>query len=156
MYNTCDRAAPFGSRVKKRDRLGLHCLTVLRDWLVEEHRKRGIASCGRVKSSYHRGEAGLATGLNLEAPSPGARFALAGHRLLGHSQSLDVRRAALATGGSGWYHRHRIPTQRYTEVKCLCTLLWPSRGTARGRRSTGMASGAPRTESRRGCLVPRA
>ncbi|CAE7304679.1 unnamed protein product, partial [Symbiodinium microadriaticum] len=72
-------------------------------------------------------EAGLATGLNLEAPSLGARFALAGHRLLGHSQSLDVRRAALATGGSGWYHRHRIPTQRYAEVKCLCTLLWPSR-----------------------------
>ena len=28
MYNTCDRAAPFGSRVKKRDRLGLYCLTV--------------------------------------------------------------------------------------------------------------------------------
>ena len=27
MYNTCDRAAPFGSRVKKRDRLGLYCLT---------------------------------------------------------------------------------------------------------------------------------
>ena len=102
-------------------------MSVLRDWLVEEHRKRGIASCGRVKSSYHRGEAGLATGLNLEAPSLGARFALAGHRLLGHSQSLGVRRAALATGGSGWYHRHRIPTQRYAEVKCLCTLLWPSR-----------------------------
>ena len=28
MYNTCDRAAPFGSRVKKRDRLGLYCLTL--------------------------------------------------------------------------------------------------------------------------------
>ena len=27
MYNACDRAAPFGSRVKKRDRLGLYCLT---------------------------------------------------------------------------------------------------------------------------------
>ena len=27
MYNTCDRAALFGSRVKKRDRLGLYCLT---------------------------------------------------------------------------------------------------------------------------------
>ena len=27
MYNTCDREAPFGSRVKKRDRLGLYCLT---------------------------------------------------------------------------------------------------------------------------------
>ena len=106
---------------------GWQNMSVLRAWLVEEHRKRGIASCGRVKSSYHRGEAGLATGLNLEAPSLGARFALAGHRLLGHSQSLDVRRAALATGGSGWYHRHRIPTQRYAEVKCLCTLLWPSR-----------------------------
>ena len=29
MYNTCDRAAPFGSRVKKRDRLGLYCLTLM-------------------------------------------------------------------------------------------------------------------------------
>ena len=27
MYNACDRAAPFGSREKKRDRLGLYCLT---------------------------------------------------------------------------------------------------------------------------------
>ena len=27
MYNACYRAAPFGSREKKRDRLGLYCLT---------------------------------------------------------------------------------------------------------------------------------
>ena len=106
---------------------GWQNIHVLRDWLIEERRKRGIASCGRVKTSYHRGTVGLATGLNLDAPCPSTRFALSGHRLLGHSPSLDIRRASLATGGSSWYHRQRIPTQHASEVKCLCNLLWPSR-----------------------------
>ena len=29
---------------------GWQNIHVLRDWLIEEHRKRGIASCGRVKN----------------------------------------------------------------------------------------------------------
>ena len=56
-----------------------------------------------------------------------ARYALLGHASLATDDNLAVRRAALASGGSGWYAAARKQVPRGFEVTCCYGLKWPSR-----------------------------
>ena len=67
---------PDGSELSRRDtagrlrvlRPGLDGFSVVFKWLRQHYRQNLVACTGRVKRSYHRHEAGLATGLDLPKP----------------------------------------------------------------------------------------
>ena len=60
----------------------------------------------------------LAVGLDLPRPGSSVRFALEGHcRVFAQASSSEVRRAALATGGTGWHYAAKVPR---------ATKPWPS------------------------------
>ncbi|CAE7373819.1 unnamed protein product [Symbiodinium natans] len=106
---------------------GYDNLGVLKHWLKEEHQRRGVHRCGRVKRSLHRAEPECARGLALPGPPHGQHHALAGHRLLGRQGPVELRRAAMATGGSAWHTAAKLRRPRDVPVQCLCGGLWPSR-----------------------------
>ena len=99
---------------------------ILRHWLTEAHKAQAIATCGRVRRKLHRPDPSLPVGLDLPGPPRKFRFAFQGHKkVYDAAKTLAERRAALATGGTGWYHQAKQP-QRRTAV-CFCSKLWPSR-----------------------------
>ena len=90
MYNACDRAAPFGSKREKRDRLELYCLTQTQ----HGHGNRPIKVCD--------------VGLQL-APQPN-QGCLSCHRLL--QPQVHHARGYQSRQGSRWEPRYvRAPTQ---------------------------------------------
>ena len=99
---------------------------VLKMWLIERFKWVGVLNCNRVATSLHRPDPSLARGLNLPPPAHNVHFALAGHRQLGRQGPLNVRRAAVATGGSGWHVAKKIPERR-APLTCACGLEAPSR-----------------------------
>ncbi|CAE6949991.1 unnamed protein product [Symbiodinium sp. CCMP2592] len=128
------RVAEDGGAIQRSDddqnvrtfRFGYDNLSVLKMWLVEQYKLVGIQRCPRIKTSYHRSDPSFARGLNLPAPPPGTRHALAGHRALGRGGPLDVQRAAVASGNSTWHVAKRI--QGFTQPQvCPCGLRAPSR-----------------------------
>ena len=88
-----------------------------------------VHRCGRVKTSLHRDDPSCARGLQLPRPAATTRFALSGHQQLGRSGPLVVRRAALATAGSGWYLSAALRLPRGISVNCMCNGRAPSRVT---------------------------
>ena len=107
--------------------IGFDSPQVLHRWLTEEFQRRQVHACGRVKQSHHRQGADLATGLSLPAPSKHTRYALRAHGMLCKHASLEVRRAAVATGATGWYHKARTHQSQESPTPCLCGKIEPSR-----------------------------
>ena len=107
-------------------RFGYDNLSILKMWLVERFKLLGVRGCSRIRNSYHRSDPSLARGLNLPAPPPGTRHALAGHRALGRSGPLDVQRAAVASGNSTWHVAKRIKGFSKQQI-CVCGMRAPSR-----------------------------
>ena len=99
---------------------------VLKMWLIERFKWVGVLNCNRVATSLRRPDPSLARGLNLPPPAHNVHFALAGHRQLGRQGPLNVRRAAVAMGGSGWHVAKKIPERR-APLTCACGLEAPSR-----------------------------
>ena len=108
-------------------RPGVDHFRVLQGWITDAFKQQAILKTGRVRQSYHRADPTRASGLDLPRPAPDARFALLGHACLATDDSLEVRRAALASGGSGWYAAARKQAPKGFEVTCRCGLQWPSR-----------------------------
>ena len=113
--------------VRRTYRLGHDHPRVLQQWLTDEYQLRGVHQCGRVKNSLHRSTPEHARGLDLPAPAPGTRLALLGHKCLGLDGSLETRRAALASGGTGWYAATRLGQKNLANLTCMCGGKWPSR-----------------------------
>ena len=111
----------------RRVNIGWDSPAVLRQWLVDAHQLTGVHRCGRVKTSLHRDDPTCARGLCLPAPAVTTRFALGGHQQLGRTGPLAIRRAALATAGSGWYWRASLRLPKGTVVNCMCNGKFPSR-----------------------------
>ena len=108
-------------------RFGFDHPRVLQQWLQQEFQLWAVHQCGRVKKSFHRAQPGTATGLALPAPAPGTRFALLGHKCLTQDDSLERRRAALASGGSCWYAVARQGRKEVQHTTCMCGGDCPSR-----------------------------
>ena len=106
---------------------GCDAMRILRHWLEEVAQQDALHRCGRVKRSLHRRDAGLAVGLDLPKPPPDCHFALGGHRLLGKEGPLEIRRAAHATGGTGWHMAAKLQLPSNVPTTCLCGALNPSR-----------------------------
>jgi len=105
--------------------LGNDSPAVLRGWLVDHHKLQATFACGRIARSLHRPDPSLAVGLSLPMPTPGTRFAFAGHQAVYRAGTQADRRAAMATAGQAWFHATRL---RVTEdVACMCGKKWPSR-----------------------------
>lgn len=107
--------------------LGFDSPQVLQRWLSEEFQRRQVHATGRVRRSCHRQGEDLARGLSLPAPPKSTRHALRGHGLLCRNASLEVRRAAVATGATVWYHKERTRQSQSTQLPCICGKLEPSR-----------------------------
>ena len=54
-------------------------------------------------------------------------FALRGHQLLGREGPLEVRRAAHATGGTGWHMAAKLQLPPQLQTACMCGARNPSR-----------------------------
>eukprot|EP00439_Symbiodinium_sp_Y106_P017651 s5566_g2.t1 len=109
-------------------RIGFDGSLVLKEWLMLYHRRQNLARCGRVVKSLHRAGEGLAQGLVLPGSQSGSFIRALGHReIWKQAESIDLKRAAMATGGSVWHlgARKSIPSDR--QSRCLCGLLMPSR-----------------------------
>ena len=106
---------------------GVDHFRILRDWVIDAFKQKAILDTARVRQNYHRADPSRACGLALPRPAPNARYALLGHASLATDDNLAVRRAALASGGSGWYAAARKQVPRQFEVICCCGLKWPSR-----------------------------
>ena len=106
---------------------GCDSIQVLRHWLEEAFQHRHLHMCGRVRRSYHRREEGLAVGLDLPRPDASTHYALSAHRLLGKDGSLEQRRAAFATGGTGWYAAAKARLPDSQGITCICGDRLPSR-----------------------------
>ncbi|CAE7685833.1 unnamed protein product [Symbiodinium sp. CCMP2592] len=127
--------SPDGKQIWRRDDqgrtrhfwIGCESPRILQAWLREEFQHRQVHACGRVKRNYHRTEEDLATGLVLPAPGAQVRYAFRGHAALAHHDSLDVRRAAVGTGATAWYHRCRLRLAKDAVITCMCGKLTPSR-----------------------------
>ena len=123
-----------GGAIQRRDddqnvrtfRFGYDNPLILKLWLVEQYKQWGIGRCPRIRKSLHRCDPSLARGLDLPAPPLSTRHALAGHRALGKRGSLDVQRAAVASGNSTWHIAKRIKGFSQQQI-CMCGLRAPSR-----------------------------
>ena len=81
-------------------RIGFDGSLVLKEWLMLYHRRQNLARCGRVVKSLHRAGEGLAQGLVLPGPQSGSFIRALGHReIWKQAESIDLKRAAMATGG---------------------------------------------------------
>ena len=100
---------------------GCGAISVLRNWFEEASQHHALHKCGRVKNFLHRREEGLAVGLDLPKPPAECQFALRGHKLLGKDGPLEIRRAAHATGGTGW---HVAAKTASPTPNANCLLVW--------------------------------
>ncbi|CAE7270798.1 hypothetical protein AK812_SmicGene40597 [Symbiodinium microadriaticum] len=103
---------PDGSELSRRDtagrlrvvRPGFDGFSVVFKWLRQHYRQSLVACTGRVKRSYHRDEAGLATGLDLPKPDFSLDYHFDGlHEALKLGlRGIDL--AALGAGNSCWFY----------------------------------------------------
>ena len=128
-------ASPSGNAITRVDpqgvvrtfEFGCDSIRVLRHWFEEASQHHALHRCGRVKLPLHRREEGLAVGLDLPKPPAECRFALRGHQLLGKEGPLEIRRAAHATGGTGWHVAAKLHLSPQLQVECMCGARNPSR-----------------------------
>ena len=128
------RVSTDGRCISRMDDLGVQrtvcvgwdSIGVLRQWLISAHQLAGIHRCGRVAASLHRDDVTCARGLALAKPAASQRYALSGHQVLAGPGPLAVRRAALATAGSGWYWNASLRLPKGDTV-CMCKGRNPSR-----------------------------
>ena len=127
---------PNGSDLSRRDtagrlrvlRPGLDGFSVVFKWLRQHYRQSLVACTGRVKRSYHRDEAGLATGLDLPKPDFSLDYHFDG---LHEALTLGLRGtdlAALGAGNSCWFYNAGGGYEEHrSRWQCLCGLSRPSR-----------------------------
>ncbi|CAE7401334.1 unnamed protein product [Symbiodinium microadriaticum] len=127
---------PDGSELTRRDtagrlrvlRPGLDGFSVVFKWLRQLYRQNLVACAGRVKRSYHRHAAGLATGLDLPKPDFSLDYHFDG---LHEALTLGLRGtdlAALGAGNSCWfYNAGGGYEEHHSRWQCLCGLSHPSR-----------------------------
>ena len=125
------RVSTDGRCISRMDDLGVQrtvcvgwdSIGVLRQWLISAHQLTGIHRCGRVAASLHRNDVTCARGLALAKP---ATYTLSSHQVLAGPGPLAVRRAALATAGSGWHWNASLRLPKGDTV-CMCKGRNPSR-----------------------------
>ena len=106
--------------------VGWDSIGVMRQWLVDAHQLVGIHRCGRIATSLHREDPTCARGLALAKPATSQRYALSGHHALSGPGPLAVRRAALASAGTGWYWTASLRLSA-RDTTCMCQGRNPSR-----------------------------
>ncbi|CAE7943638.1 ppdK, partial [Symbiodinium necroappetens] len=131
-------ASPCGSTIFRRDlrghlrafHVGFDNEQVIKEWLVDWHRRATLEDTIRVKKRLHRGEeeGDLAQGDLLPGVPAGSLVVLAGHRKLFHSGGDRHRRnSALATGCSVWAKAAKKGVKVETIATCMCGRRMPSR-----------------------------
>ncbi|CAE7345760.1 unnamed protein product [Symbiodinium sp. KB8] len=135
---------------------------VLKQWLVDWHRRASLQETARVKRRLHRSapDGDLAQGVLLPGVPANALCVMAGHRKLFPPQGeRHLRNSSLATGCSVWAKAKKKGVSAEAIAECMCGqrmpsrphLLWQCSGTAHLRPRCAAPSN--RAEERLLCKV---
>ena len=127
--------SPTGDRICRRDtwgqlrtfHVGFDNEEVIRQWLVDWHRRFAFQKTGRVRESLHRHGEDLAQGAALPGVAAGSLVVLAGHRKLFNPSDRHLRNSALVVGCSVWAKAASRGVSAESMSLCQCGLRMPSR-----------------------------
>ena len=106
--------------------LNIDTPAVLREWLMDWHRRSALHKCGRIRRSLHRPhQPDLAQGADLPGVPVDSLCLFRGHVQAYRLGDVTVRHSALASGCTSWYKQKKM--SRDTLPDCLCGRKIPSR-----------------------------